>query len=77
MASLQTEKQAIFVEYNVDSRELNMDPAVSAYSLDEMALRRIIVTASSLWKKRFTAENLAGVFGYTSMIAKRAIKEAL
>ena len=68
-------KQVVFVEYNVDKEKLEVDPKVGAYPLDEISLRRIVVAVTSSWKKRFTAENLASDFGYTSALAKRTIKK--
>lgn len=67
-------KQVIFVEYNAEANKLEVDPPVGAYPLDEISLRRIITAVTSSWKKRFAAENLASDFGYTSTLARRAIK---
>ena len=67
-------KQVVFVEYNVNTGELKIDPSAGAYLLDEIALRRIVIAVTSSWKKRFTAENLAGDFGYRATLAKEVIK---
>jgi len=68
-------RQTVFVEYNVDTNKLKVDPPVGAYPLDEISLRRIVAAVTSSWKKRFTAENLASDFGYTSTLAKSAIRK--
>ncbi len=68
-------KQAIFLEYNVNTGQLRIDPPVGAYPLDELALRRIIIAVTSSWRKRFAAENLAGDFGYRATLAKRVIRK--
>jgi len=67
-------RQVIFVEYNVKTGELKVDPHSGTYPFDEIALRKVIVAVTSSWKKRFTAENLASDFGYSAELARRAIK---
>jgi len=67
-------KQVIFVEYNVSTGELKVDPLSGAHPLDEIALRKIIVAVISSWKKRFTAVNLASDFGYSATLAKKAVR---
>jgi hypothetical protein len=65
----------IFVEYNVDTDNLKLDPEVGVYRLYYDVLRRIIRAVLASWRKRLDAKLLAADFGYESDTAKRAVKE--
>jgi len=67
-------RQVVFVEYSVGSDSFRVDPPQGAYPLDEHALRRIVAAVTASWRKRFTAENLAGDFGYRSTLAREAVR---
>ncbi|MFP3216638.1 MAG: hypothetical protein RXP99_05010, partial [Vulcanisaeta sp.] len=64
----------IFVEYNVDTEDLKLDPEVGVYELDYDVLRRIIRAVLASWRKKLDAKLLAADFGYESETAKRAVK---
>jgi hypothetical protein len=64
----------IFVEYNVDTHDLKLDPEVGVYELDYDRLRRIIRAVLASWRKKLDAKLLAADFGYESETAKRAVK---
>ena len=64
----------IFVEYNVDTEDLKLDPEVGVYELDYDVLRRIIRAVLASWRKKLDAKLLAADFGYESETARRAVK---
>jgi hypothetical protein len=64
----------IFIEYNIDTDDLKLDPEVGVYELDYDRLRRIIRAVLASWRKKLDAKLLAADFGYESETAKRAVK---
>jgi len=64
----------IFVEYNVDTDDLRLNPEVGVYKLDEVRLNSIIRAVMASWRKKLDARLLAADFGYESATAKRAVK---
>jgi hypothetical protein len=64
----------IFVEYNVDTDDLRLNPEVGVFKLDEVRLDRIIRAVMASWRKKLDARLLAADFGYESATAKRAVK---
>jgi len=64
----------IFVEYNIDTDDLKLDPEVGVHELDYDRLRKIIRAVLASWRKKLDAKLLAADFGYESGTAKRAVK---
>jgi hypothetical protein len=64
----------IFVEYNVDTDDLKLNPEVGVHKLDKDRLSSIIRAVMASWRKKLDARHLAADFGYESATAKRAVK---
>jgi hypothetical protein len=63
----------VFIEYDVDSGILRLDPEVGVHELNGDALRRIIRSVLASWRKRLDAKLLAADFGYGSDVARNAV----
>jgi len=65
----------VFIDCNVDSQIIcRVEPEVGAYRLDVDKLRRIIRVVIASYRKRLDAKALAADFGYSSPIARKAIR---
>ncbi|MCE4612758.1 MAG: hypothetical protein F7C07_02865 [Desulfurococcales archaeon] len=68
----------IFAEYHVETGQFLVDPEVGFYHLDSengvYYLRRIVRSVIATFKKKIDARVLASDFGYTSSIARNAVK---
>jgi len=63
----------VFIEYDVDSGILRLDPEVGVHELNGDVLRRIIRSVLASWRKRLDAKLLAADFGYGSDVARKAV----
>jgi hypothetical protein len=65
----------VFIDCNVDSQLIcRVEPETGAYRLDADKLRRIIRIVIASYRRRLDAKVLAADFGYTSPIARKAIR---
>ncbi len=63
----------VFIEYDVDSGILRLDPEVGVHELNGDALRRIIRSVLASWRKRLDAKLLAADFGYGNDVARKTV----
>jgi len=68
----------IFVEYHIETRGFSVEPEVGFYDLRSAEgvdyLRRIIRSVLATYRKKIDARVLASDFGYSSSIAKKAVR---
>uniref|UniRef100_A0A7J2TBJ4 site-specific DNA-methyltransferase (adenine-specific) n=1 Tax=Ignisphaera aggregans TaxID=334771 RepID=A0A7J2TBJ4_9CREN len=65
----------VFIDCSIDSyTTCRVEPEVGSYRLDVERLRRIIRIVIAAYRKKLDAKTLASDFGYTSSIARKAVK---
>jgi len=68
----------VFVEYHIETRGFHVEPEVGFYDLQSAEgvdyLRRIIRSVLATYRKKIDAKVLASDFGYSSSIAKKAVR---
>ena len=64
----------LFIYYNVDTGEFNVDPPDKPYSVDSESIRKLISIVLASYKKRLDAKALASVFGFHSSVAQKAVR---